>query len=114
MAQSTPTPMQAQQAIDIPTVARQPDGLGKRVGVIAEITVLLPVKPGGAAKFRANAAKYQNDAWHYEALVGTVHDFRLTFINNDTQLIGAVTFDGDFNPYMVDIFSNAAAWFDDM
>jgi hypothetical protein len=106
--------MQAQQAIETPTVARQPDGLGKRVGVIAEITVLLPVKPGGAAKFRANAAKYQNDAWHYETLVATVHDFRITFVNNDTQVIGAVTFDGDFKPYMVDIFSNAAPWFDDM
>ena len=39
-------------------------------------------------RFRQNAAKVQEDAWYYEALVGTVHDFRLAFINNDTQLIG--------------------------
>src|SRR5262245_45811852 len=38
----------ATQEAATPTVARQPDGLGKRVGQIAEITVLLPVKPGGA------------------------------------------------------------------
>ena len=97
-----------------PTVARQPDGLGKRVGSKAEITVLLPVKPGGAARFRQNAAKYQDDAWHYEKLVGTVHDFRVTFINNDTQVIGAVTYDGDFKPYIADFAVNAGAWLDEM
>src|SRR5262249_37284426 len=110
MATRTPAP----QTTATPTVARQPDGLGKRVGSKAEITVLFPVKPGGADRFRQNAAKYQDDAWYYEKLVGTVHDFRLTFINNDTQLIGAVTYDGDFKPYIVDIFANAAAWFDEM
>lgn len=97
-----------------PTVARQPDGLGKRVGQIAEITVLLPVKPGGAARFRQNAARYQDDAWHYEKLVGTVHDFRVTFINNDTQVIGAVTYDGEFKPYIADFAVNAGAWLDEM
>ncbi len=96
------------------SVARQPDGLGKRVGEIAEITVLIPVKPGGAARLRQNAAKIQSDAFYYEKLVGTVHDFRLTFINNDTQLIGAVTYDGDFKPYIADIFSKAWQWFDEM
>ncbi|HET6318551.1 MAG TPA: hypothetical protein VFG86_19020 [Chloroflexota bacterium] len=97
-----------------PTVARQPDGLGKRVGDTAEITVLLPVKPGGAARFRENAARIQSDAFYYEKLIGTVHDFRLTFINNDTQLIGAVTYDGDFKTYITDIFSKAWPWFDEM
>src|SRR5215831_18334844 len=104
----------ASATVKAPTVTRQPDGLGKRVGQVAEITVLLPVKPGGADRFRQNAAKFETDAWHYETLVGTVHDFRLTFINNDTQLIGAVTYDGDFKPYIADIFANAAAWFDEM
>ncbi|MFI6360440.1 hypothetical protein ACIBJF_49810 [Streptomyces sp. NPDC050743] len=97
-----------------PKVARQPDGLGKRVGQIAEITVLFPVKPGGAERFRQNATKIQEDAFHYEKLVGTVHDFRVTFINNDTQVIGAVTYDGDFKPYIADIFANAGPWFDEM
>ena len=100
--------------VKAPTVTRQPDGLGKRVGQIAEITVLFPVKPGGADRFRQNADKFQTDAWHYEKLVGTVHDFRLTFINNDTQLVAAVTYDGDFKPYLADIFANAAPWFDEM
>ena len=97
-----------------PTVARQPDGLGKRVGEIAEITVLFNVKPGGAAKFRQNAAKIQTDAWYYEKLIGTVHDFRFTFINNDTQLIGTVTYDGAFKPYIADIYAKAWQWFDEM
>jgi hypothetical protein len=97
-----------------PTVARQPDGLGKRVGEVAEITVLFDVKPGGAERFHQNSAKIQDDAFQFEKVVGTVHDFRVTFINNDTQVIGAVTYDGDFKPYMADIFANAAPWFDEM
>lgn len=97
-----------------PTVTRQPDGLGKRVGEVAEITVLFDAKPGGAERFHQNAAKIQDDAFRYEKVVGTVHDFRVTFINNDTQVIGAVTYDGDFKPYMADIFANAAPWFDEM
>jgi hypothetical protein len=97
-----------------PTVASQPDGVGKRVGQIAEITVLGTVKPGGADRFRQNGAKYQAGAFYYEKLVGTVHDFRVTFINNDTQAILAVTYDGDFKPYMADLAANAAPWFDEM
>jgi hypothetical protein len=97
-----------------PTVARQPDGVGKRAGEIAEITLVAPVKPGGAEKFRQNAAKIQTDAWHYESLVGTVHDFRVVFFNNDTQCILAVSYDGDFKPYLADIIANAAPWFDEM
>ncbi|MEU1461503.1 hypothetical protein ABZ467_12570 [Streptomyces sp. NPDC005727] len=97
-----------------PKVARQPDGYGKRVGEVAEITVVLDATPGGAERFRQNAAKIQEDAFHYEKLVGTVHDFRVTFINNDTQVVGAVTYDGDFKPYMADIFANAGEWFDEM
>ncbi|MFG2846997.1 hypothetical protein ACGF12_28050 [Kitasatospora sp. NPDC048296] len=97
-----------------PIVARQPDGVGKRAGEVAEITVLFDVKPGGADRFRRNAATIQDDAFRYEKLVGTVHDFRVTFINNDTQVVGAVTYDGDFKPYMADIVANAAPWFDEM
>ena len=104
----------AAETIEVPTVARQPDGLGRRVGQVAEITVILPVKPGGAERFRQNAAKFEADAWYYEKLVGTVHDFRITFINNDTQLVAAVTYDGDFKPYLADVFTNAAPWFDEM
>jgi len=104
----------AGEAVETPIVTRQPDGLGKRVGQVAEITVLLPVKPGGADRFRQNAAKFETDAWHYEKLVGTVHDFRITFIDNDTRLIAAVTYDGDFKPYLADVFVNAGPWFDEM
>jgi hypothetical protein len=97
-----------------PPVARQPDGLGKRVGQVAEITIIAQVTPGGAAKFRQNATKYNNDAFYYEGLVGTVHDFRVNFFNKDTQAVLAVTFDGDFKPYIQDIFANAPDWFDEM
>jgi hypothetical protein len=120
MTTQTPTPMQtpakdsATSRGAYPQVRRQPDGLGKRVGQLAEITVIAQVTPGGAAKFRQNATKIQDDAWYYERLVGDVHDFRVAFINHDTQAVIAVTFDGDFKPYIQDIFTNAPDWFDEM
>jgi hypothetical protein len=104
----------ASQTDATPTAARQPEGLGRRVADIAEITVLLPVKPGGAARFRQNAVKIQSDAFYYGQLIGTVPNSRLTFINDDTQLIGTVTYDGDFKPYIVDIIAKAWQWFDEM
>jgi hypothetical protein len=36
------------------------------------------------------------------------HDLRITFIDNDTQLNAAVTCDGDFKPYLAEVFANAA------
>jgi hypothetical protein len=32
----------------------------------------------------------------------------ITFIDNDTQLVAAVIGDGDFQPYLADVFANAA------
>jgi hypothetical protein len=54
------------------------------------------------ARFCPNGAKFGTDAWYLEKLAG------ITFIDNDTQLVAAVTGDGDFQPYLADVFANAA------
>jgi hypothetical protein len=97
-----------------PTVSRQPDGPGLRTGVVAEFTMLAPVLPGGADKFRANLETTQGEAAYYEGLIGTVHDLRIVFINNDTQMLFAATFDGDLVPYVADVFAKATPWLDAM
>ena len=82
--------------------------------MVAEFTMLAPVAPGGAAKFRANLATAQSQAAYYEGLLGTVHDLRIIFINNDTQLLFAATYDGDLLPYVADVFAKATPWLDAM
>jgi hypothetical protein len=34
--------------------------------------------------------------------VGTVHDMRFVFVDNDTKLLFATAYDGDFDPYIAD------------
>lgn len=93
-------------------VRRQPDGPGKRVGRKAEITIIAQLTPDGARLFRERLPQFQAEAGYWEKRVGTVHDFRIALFDNDTRLIAAVTYDGDFKPYLADITEQAGAWLD--
>jgi hypothetical protein len=63
MSQSTILPELAQKIQEYQqTVGREPDGQGKRVGKVGEITLFAPVKPGGAEKFRQNLETHQAHA----------------------------------------------------
>ena len=93
-------------------VADQPDGPGRRIDRKGELTVVADVVPGGADKLRAHLAKLQADAFVYEPRVGTVDNFRIVLINDDTQLLATVVYDGDFVPYVQDILRFAGPWLD--
>lgn len=101
-----------QMAANAPVVRQQPDGPGLRTGMVAEFTLIAPVVPGGAARFRENLAVAQAQADYYEGLLGTVHDLRIVFFNNDTQVLFAATYDGDLLPYVADVFAKATPWLD--
>lgn len=94
------------------TVTRQPDGPGLRIGKRGEILAIVKVQPGGAELFRQRIGKFQEEAGYWEDRVGTVHDFRIALIDNDTRLLFAITYDGDFKAYVHDIISQAHDWFD--
>jgi hypothetical protein len=51
-------------------------------------------------------------AGYWETRVGTVHDFRVTLIDNDTRILFTIVFDGDFKPYITDILREASPWLD--
>ena len=93
-------------------VTRQPDGPGKRIGVKGEISGIGKVAPGGAKLFRERLPQIQVGAGYWETRVGTVHDFRVTLIDNDTRILFTIVFDGDFKPYVEDILREAAPWLD--
>ena len=93
-------------------VTRQPDGPGKRIGKKGEISGIGKVAPGGAKLFRERLPQIQAEAGYWETRVGTVHDFRVTLIDNDTRILFTIVFDGDFKPYIADILREAAPWLD--
>jgi len=93
-------------------ITRQPDGLGKRIGKKGEISGIGRVAPGGAKLFRERLPQIQAEAGYWETRVGTVHDFRVTLIDNDTRILFTIVFDGDFKPYVTDILREASPWLD--
>ena len=93
-------------------VTRQPDGPGKRIGKKGEISGIGKVAPGGAKLFRERLPQIQAEAAYWESRVGTVHDFRVMLIDNDTRILFTIVYDGDFKPYFQDILREAAPWLD--
>ena len=67
---------------------------GKRIGRKGEITGIGPVAPGGAKLFRERLPQIQAEAGYWETRVGTVHDFRVTLIDNDTRILFTIVYDG--------------------
>ena len=93
-------------------ITHQPDGLGKRIGKKGELSAIGKVAPGGAKLFRERLPQIQAEAGYWETRVGTVHDFRVTLIDNDTRILFTIVFDGDLKPYIADILREASPWLD--
>jgi hypothetical protein len=91
-------------------VTRQPDGPGKRIGKKGEISGIGKVAPGGAKLFRERLPQILAEAGYWETQVGTVHDFRVTLIDNDTRILFTIVYDGDLKPYIEDIVRGAGPW----
>jgi hypothetical protein len=93
---------------------------GLRDGQVSELTVIAPLKEGGAAKLRAIFAS-QGGRFTATDKVGSVHDMRFVFLDNDTKLLFATAYDGDWDSYINDfatlipdaldvVFSHAEGW----
>jgi hypothetical protein len=76
--------------------------IGARQGKVSELTAILPLRPGGAKRMRAFLALHGNLGNRNVDLVGTVHDMRWVFLDNDTKVLFASTYDGDWDPYIDD------------
>ncbi len=73
---------------------------GSRQGMVSELTLILPFAPGGAQRLRA-LLQAQNGNFDDADKVGTVHDMRFVFID-DTKLLFATAYDGEWDPYIDD------------
>ena len=74
---------------------------GVRQGKVSELLFITPFAPGGAARLRA-LLELRDGSFDDTDRVGTVHDMRFVFLDNDTKLLFATAYDGDWDPYIDD------------
>ena len=89
------------EALAAPSSAQTAGRIGARQGKVSELTVFLPFVKGGAKRLRSFLQLLEGNFRAADA-VGTVHDMRFVFVDNDTKLLFATAYDGDFDPYIDD------------
>jgi hypothetical protein len=89
------------QELAAPSQAQTAGRIGARQGKVSELTIFLRFVPGGAKRLRAFLQLLGGNFKAADA-VGTVHDMRFVFVDNDTKLLFATAYDGDFDPYIAD------------
>src|SRR4030095_7374038 len=75
--------------------------IGIRLGSVSELTVIAPFAPGGARRLRT-VLQLLNGNFSAGKKVGTLHDMRFVFLDNDTQFLFATALDGEWDPYIDD------------
>lgn len=94
--------------------------VGKRSGNVSELTAIAPLKPGGAERLR-KIFDLTNGNMDGAQRVSTLHDMRFVFFDNDTRILFATTYDGDWDSYINDfatkipglmdlLFANVEGW----
>ena len=75
--------------------------VGSRLGKVSELTIIVPFAPGGAQRLRAFLRLFGGNLAGADE-VGTVHDMRFVFLDNDTRMLFATAYDGDWDAYIDD------------
>jgi hypothetical protein len=75
--------------------------IGARQGKVSELTGIIPFAPGGAKRLRGLLEALEGNFRGGDA-VGTLHDMRFVFLDNDTKLLFATAYDGDWDTYIDD------------
>src|SRR5262245_19298200 len=81
--------------------ARSAGRIGARQGNVSELTLLIPVDKAGAKRLRGLLRLLEGNFTGADK-VGSVHDMRFVFLDNDTKLLFATAYDGDWDPYIDD------------
>src|SRR5262245_36336241 len=75
--------------------------IGNRLGKVSELTIFAPLVPGGAKRIRGFIDLLHGD-FSTSDRIGTLHDMRFVFLDDDKKMIFATTYDGDWDPYIDD------------
>ena len=93
---------------------------GRQSGNVSELTAIAELKPGGADGPR-RIFNLTNGNFDGAQRVSTLHDMRFVFFDDDTRIIFATTYDGDWDTYINDfatkipdlmdlLFANVEGW----
>jgi hypothetical protein len=107
----------APQPAELTTAGR----IGLRQGKVSELTVIAPFAEGGAKRLRALLKALGANFGSAGDKVGTLHDMRFVFFDNDTRMLFATAYDGDWDTYIDDfvakipdeldlVFSTTEGW----
>ncbi|HKR84915.1 MAG TPA: hypothetical protein VJS37_12110 [Terriglobales bacterium] len=75
--------------------------VGARQGKVSELTGILPVAKGGAKRLRGLLRLLEGN-FRGADRVGTLHDMRFVFLDDDTKLLFATAYDGEWDAYIDD------------
>jgi hypothetical protein len=77
--------------------------IGARRGKVSELTAILSITPAAAKRMRGFLELLHGSLGNQGVdKVGTVHDMRFVFLENDTKLLFCTAYDGDWDPYIED------------
>src|ERR1700752_2708527 len=86
--------------------------VGARLGKVSELTIMVPLAPGGAKRLRAFLRLLGGNLSQGANKVGTLHTMRFVFFDNDTRLLFATSFDGDWDTYIDDFVAKIPDYLD--
>jgi hypothetical protein len=85
--------------------------VGIRLGKVSELTIIVPLAPGGAERTRAFLRLLGGNLAGADD-VGSVHDMRFVFLDNDTRMLFATAYDGDWDSYIDDFVTKIPDYLD--
>jgi hypothetical protein len=86
--------------------------VGSRLDKVSELTIIVPLAPGGARRLRAFLRLLNGNLKRGGDLVGTLHDMRFVFLDNDTKLLFATSYDGEWDAYIDDFVTQIPDYLD--
>ena len=93
------------QASDPPPPIESAGRVGARLGKRSELTIIVPLVPGGAKRLRTFLGLLGGNLSPGASKVGTLHDMRFVFFDDDKRLLFATSFDGDWDTYIDDFIA---------
>ena len=100
------------QASDLPPAVESAGRIGSRLGKVSELTIIVPLAPGGARRLRAFLKVLRGNLSQGADKVGTLHTMRFVFFDNDTRLLFATAYDGDWDTYIDDFVAKIPDYLD--
>jgi hypothetical protein len=93
------------QVSEPPPAIESAGRVGARLGKRSELTIIVPLVPGGAKRLKTFLRSLGGNLSPGASKVGTLHDMRFVFFDNDTRLLFANSFDGDWDAYIDDFIA---------